>query len=70
MFEDNKWHVHVEAIDRRTDNTMADGIMTTSFDIYVCNYHWFDASTRLVFPGGIIRPVDSVRHALLGIFLL
>ena len=33
MFEDTKWQA--EATKRRTDNTMANGIRTTSFDIYV-----------------------------------
>jgi len=33
MFENTKWQA--EAINRRTDNAMANGIRTTSFDIYV-----------------------------------
>jgi hypothetical protein len=64
MFEDTKWQA--EATKRRTDNTMANGIRTTSFDIYV-----FITMTgsmpllRLSVPEGIIRPVDSVRPGLL-----
>ena len=33
MFEDTKWQA--ETINRRTDNTMANEIRTTCFDIYV-----------------------------------